>query len=150
MANQAEIDKLHPTFKPKVIKLIAYAQSKGYNLIITDGYRLLSESVALYKQNPKNAKPGRSKHCYGLAIDCNLQKGTTLIKKSTPAATWLKSGLPQYAKSLGLTWGGEINGYYDPVHFAEPIDTDLLIQLAIKQFGTADLAKIEGNKVKLS
>lgn len=93
---------------------------RGYLVIITSGVRTVEEQKALYKQNSKNARPGHSKHEAGIAIDINIVNEKTKVKltKSSSSADWLATGIPQYAKSIGLKWGGDsFRDYHDPVHF---------------------------------
>lgn len=76
------------------------------------------------EKNSSGVWSGGSYHNVALAIDFNptLKDGTTLYK-ITPAddavnkVGWENSGLIQIGTSLGMTWGGDFGGNYDPVHF---------------------------------
>ncbi len=115
------IDKLHPQFKDKAAEFFARVEKeKGLKMIATSGLRTFAEQAALKAQNSKNAAVGLSDHNYGFALDLNVldKNGKPILLKATPKAEWEKSGIPQIAKSMGMEWGGDYAGYYDPVHFA--------------------------------
>jgi LAS superfamily LD-carboxypeptidase LdcB len=89
----------------------------GYTVIITSGKRTNAEQAALKKQDERNASAGSSAHNYGTALDFVLQKNGKTINKSSPAALWNSTGVPQLANKHGISWGGVFPNYYDPVHF---------------------------------
>ena len=64
-------------------------------------------------------KPGsRSWHLVGGALDFNPKKdGKVFLKKKHDIGEWRESGIPQIGESLGLQWGGDFSGNYDPIHF---------------------------------
>lgn len=141
------IKDLHPKAKTVMSNLLKMIMSKGYNAIVTSGHRTFQDQVVQKKKNPKNAAPGLSTHNYGLAIDINLQKGTSFWKKKDTKEKWLETGIPQIAKEMGLRWGGDaFAGYHDPVHFDIPLDTQILFAQAKKQFGN-NPENIKGNEV---
>lgn len=147
--NDSYLENLHPEIKKRFQNLINEIEKLGFRVLITSGYRSFSKQAELKAQNASNAAAGYSLHNYGLAIDINLQKGFQLLTKKTDKKIWLESGVPQLAKKLGFIWGGDITGYYDPVHFAIKYDTKQLYTRALKQYGN-DPRKIQGNKVSLS
>ncbi len=131
-------------------KFIAEVESKlPYKALLTSGYRSFPKQAELHKENPDNAIAGKSMHNYGAALDLNLisKKDGSRIVKSSPRTIWEKTGILEIAKKYGLKWGGDIAGYYDPVHFEVPYGGDKLYAKAIKQFGKED--KIIGNRLKL-
>jgi len=141
------IDDLHPKAQPVFRAFIAKVQAMGWNVILTSGYRTFAEQADLKAENASNASPGSSFHNFGLAIDLNIQKGLTMIRKADSKELWLKTGVPQLGKSMGLVWGGDFTSYHDPVHFEYRIkDITSLKALAASQFGS-DPRKVEGNKV---
>lgn len=95
--------RLHKTFGPKVVQLLAYAQKKGYTVTITSALR-----------------PGDNGfHGKGGAIDINLAKDGQvwgLRVGQTSKQAWEDTGLPAYARSIGLRWGGDFSTP-DVVHF---------------------------------
>lgn len=145
------VSQLNPAYQNKFKQLIAYAQSKGYEVVPTSSYRTFARQAQLHKENPSNAPAGLSEHNYGLAMDFELHKNGKVLTKGTPDAEWLATGVPQYAKSLGFEWGGDYEGYQDAVHFGiKGFTGSQLQQMAYKQFGTTDPNKIQGNKLKLA
>jgi peptidoglycan L-alanyl-D-glutamate endopeptidase CwlK len=147
--NDSYLDNLHPDLKKRFQNLINEIEKLGFRVLITSGYRSFEKQAKLKEENASNAAAGFSLHNYGAAIDINLQKGFKLLTKKTDKRIWLDSGVPQLAKKLGFIWGGDLSGYYDPVHFAIKYDTKQLYARALKQYGN-DPRKIQGNKVSLS
>lgn len=95
---------------------------KGFSMIINSTGRTWEDSLRLQKKNPKNADPGKSTHNYQIAIDINIVTAgssisSKLLKKDTEKSEWINYGIPDVAQKHGILWGGNINGYYDPVHF---------------------------------
>lgn len=82
--------------------------------------------------------------------DINLDNGTTYLNKSSSADKWKSSGVLEIAKKHNLFWGGNIAGYYDPIHFdmRNFYSIDFLRSKAIAQFGSAK--NIQGSKVNLA
>ena len=141
------IKDLHPDVQQKFRDFVKLCGAQGWDIICTSGYRSFEEQRKLNKLNPSNAKAGRSHHNYGLALDINaVRKGVQLRKASTEKA-WNDSGIPEIAKQLGISWQYAFGTYKDPVHFFIKHDTSVLLQRAIKQFGSED--KIIGNRVNL-
>ncbi|MCH2044822.1 MAG: M15 family metallopeptidase [Saprospiraceae bacterium] len=140
---------MHPSVEDRFRELVYKMEQKGYTVIPTSSYRTFAHQARLYAENNKNARPGRSRHNYGFALDINLRKNGVQIRKASPIAEWEATGIPQIARQLGFTWGGDFASYHDPVHFAinEP-STDELYQKAVAQFGS-DPKAIRGNQVKL-
>lgn len=123
-----------------------------YNVIITSGYRTFAEQQKLHDEDPQNnPKPGGSMHNYGGAIDINAVSGTNYLRKSSSIEAWEKSGIPQIAREMGFTWGGDFKSYHDPVHIGldRTYDINKLREEAIAMFGT-DWNNIKGNQVKLT
>lgn len=123
MKNAAEINKYSTQEKRDFwTNAILGAEKKtGHTIYVSDTRRTYNEQAALHAINPKNAKPGTSKHETDEAIDINvITPSGEWIKKKDSAEKWLKTGVPQYLKSLGLKWGGEFRTYHDPVHFEIP------------------------------
>lgn len=145
------VEDLHPKVQDRFRELIRGIEKRGYDVILTSGYRSFKKQADLKKKNPKNASPGRSMHNYGLAIDLNLRKGTTLWRKKTSQEKWLMTGVPQLAEKLGFRWGGRFKSYHDPVHFslAKDYSPKKLLAQAVKQFGSKP-EKIRGNRVVLT
>jgi hypothetical protein len=165
------VSELHPLAQPIMRAFIKDVTDRGYKVILTSGYRSLSEQLKQWiaglsksdqekyengteasKLKSKNARPGLSGHNYGMAIDLNLYKDGETYKKKDSDAKWNSTGIPQLAKEkYGMTWGGDLSSYQDPVHFdlsKKFGGTEKLRELAIAQYGSID--KAEGNKVKIA
>lgn len=124
-----------------------------YSVIITSGYRTFAEQQRLHDEDPaNNPAPGGSMHNYGTALDINAVSGTNYLRKASSIASWEKSGIPQIARDMGFTWGGDFKTYHhDPVHIGldRTYDIDTLKAEAIAMFGT-DWNNIQGNQVQLT
>ena len=83
--------------------------------------------------------------------DINAVSGTSYLRKSSSIAAWEKSGIPNIARDMGFTWGGDFVDQYDPVHIGldRTYDVDALRVLAIAEYGT-DWNNIQGNQIQLT
>lgn len=145
-----KIKLLHPAVRQRFYNFVREIQERlGYNVKITSSYRTFADQIRLHNENASNAKPGYSFHNFGMAIDINLQKGNTVIKKASSKSDWQKSGVLEVAEKNGLSWGGEFSNYYDPVHFdaRKLFSMDELRRKALVQFGSIEAAK--GNEVNI-
>jgi hypothetical protein len=142
--NSDKLKSLNPVVKDRLQMLVAYAIKQGYKVTITSTNRTFAEQEALNNNNSKNAKPGRSMHNFGIAQDITLDKDGKHYGKTTQRADWESTGIPAYAKKIGVFWGADIPGYYDPVHFqySKGLDINELTALKTKQ-------NVEGNQVKI-
>jgi hypothetical protein len=111
------LNSLNKDVRAKFEAFLAEVESKGFNIIITSGYRGLTEQSVLFMRNKANAKPGLSAHNYGYAIDINVSRAGNHYKKATPIQEWKLTGIPLLASKHGLRWGGDLKGYNDPIHF---------------------------------
>jgi hypothetical protein len=168
------VKDLHVSVKPLFRKLIYEIEKQSkYTVLVTSGYRSYSQQQKLKETDDRNAAPGFSMHNYGLALDINLIKGDfnkatghyeAEIKKSTAYINgksytnqadikqlWIDTGAPTIATQLGFSWGGNFNGYFDPVHFdlQSTYNINTLVSNASKQFG-ANPNNVQGNQVELS
>lgn len=104
----ANLSQLNPYFAQFVEAVVAELKRRGFKPTITSGYRSTAQQAKLYadyiagKQKLPTAKPGRSAHEYGLAIDI-----------------WDEGGRQTEMMSLIRGWGGElVTG--DPPHVQYP------------------------------
>jgi hypothetical protein len=118
--NQSYIDELHPNLREYVSKLITRIEGElNIKMQITDGYRSIEKQKQLILAGNKDAaKPGRSLHQYGLAVDMwplwNGKKITKATKNTFPY--WDDIG--DIAKSIGFRWGMYFkNPGSEPWHF---------------------------------
>ena len=105
-SNADKISKLTPQMQAKVNDLFAYAESQGMKVTITSGYRTQAEQQRLLKTRPRYAAKN-SLHCQGKAIDINIANGTDADYKK----------LGDYAKSIGMRWGGDFSKVRERWHF---------------------------------
>jgi hypothetical protein len=144
--NDARMSKLHPQFVPYLKAFIQQCWVKlKVKIYLGDGGALYrsptkakqmqatwnawlakkpagSTSSEEYKEwkkkKPYAGKPAvHSHHNTGTAVDFNpiLPSGTWLNSK-TKAKPWKDSGVVNIAKGMGMRWGGDFSGYYDPIH----------------------------------
>lgn len=116
---------LNPAVKLAAEKLIERCFNQGIEIRIVSGYRSPAEQQVLYNQGRTtpgkvvtNAKPGRSNHNYGLAIDFVLIKSGYDMKADTDGngiADWID--VVTHAKMLGFAWGGDWKSFKDYPHF---------------------------------
>lgn len=114
------IDRMHPQKKSFYKKMFDefLKDTKGYKIVITNTYRTISNSYRLFNTGQTTAKPGRSAHIYGLAMDLNIfgDDGFS-ARMSDPSYKWLSTPLIDLANKNGIVWGGTFPSFYDPVHF---------------------------------
>jgi len=120
--SEAMIKELHPKFRNLARAFVNRVKKKlGYTVFLTSGYRSFAKQQELYNQNQQNARPGYSSHNYGFAMDVNVKdkNGNIFLRKNSSDDQWIKSGVLDVAKELGLKWGGggTFGSYNDRVHF---------------------------------
>lgn len=73
MGKNVKLDGMNPSLLRNLKGMIQeYGERTGKKVLLTDGTRSTAEQEALYRKNPKKAaKPGRSLHEFGLAVDMN-------------------------------------------------------------------------------
>ena len=112
-----EIKKLRPAFQQKLQKLWEYAKSKGWKITLTSGYRSKKQQTKLYnlklagKKKCAVAKPGKSRHNFGCAVDIRINgksSGSELLE------------LGRYAKTIGVEQGLSFGEQW---HFQVPLST---------------------------
>lgn len=104
--NAEKISELSPEMQEKTMMLLDYAKSQGMEVTITSGFRTKAQQEYLLKTRPKYAAK-RSLHCLGRAIDISI-KG----KKDSDYRQ-----LGEYAKSIGMRWGGDFKKVAERWHF---------------------------------
>lgn len=101
-----KVKKLRPEMQKKVELLYKFSKNKDWNITLVSGFRSREQQEALYKDKLAGkkkcavAKPGTSRHEYGCAVDLAINGSS---KNGNPK---LKE-LAKYAKSIGLSWGGD-------------------------------------------
>lgn len=104
--NDDMIAKLNPQMQLKVQSLLSYAKSQGLDVTITSGFRTQAQQEELLRTRPQYAAKN-SLHCQGKAIDINIANGTDEDYEK----------LGDYAKSIGMRWGGDFSKVKERWHF---------------------------------
>jgi len=154
------LNELNDFVKPVVMNFLTEANEVVDNVIITGVYYPYLKSLILHKQDPRN--PEFNFHEFGIALDINIQIGKRIYHKDDIIDDWIKTGVPDIAKTFNIRWGGLFNGYSDCVHFDAANlllikyklnDVyqliDKLKQIAYEQFGQ-DLTNAQLNKIVFS
>jgi hypothetical protein len=120
--NQAMIVKLHPKLQDKAVKFLGTAKKDGWTLQIVQGLRTFAEQQRLYEQGRTrpgkkvtNAPAGKSNHNYGTAFDA-----APIVEGSI---SWNEKHFQlfgKWAKSAGLSWGGNWKKFVDLPHLELP------------------------------
>lgn len=105
-ANADKIKNLSSEMQVKTRLLLDYAKSKGLNITITSGYRTQAQQADLIRRKP-NLAAKNSLHCQGKAIDISISSGKDSDYKL----------LADYAKSIGMRWGGDFKKVKERWHF---------------------------------
>ena len=114
-ANSKKLQQLTKETQIKVMQVMDYARSLGCEVSIISGKRTQAEQDALrvkYADQPGRVAPGNtSKHLTGRAVDL----GFTKDGKRASHEVYQKIG--QYAKSIGMRWGGDFTACREEWHF---------------------------------
>ncbi len=110
--------ELKPELVQKVTRLISLAKSRGFSLVVTQGFRSIAEQNRLYalgRTKPgkivTNARGGQSNHNKGTAVDVAFVVNGEV--------TWndsLYAKLGPWAAAVGLKWGGNWKHFKDKPH----------------------------------
>lgn len=99
---------------------ISECKKAGYDIVITQGYRSISEQNNLYARGrilpgPRvtNARGGFSLHNYGVSFDIAFMKANRVYYP--PSDSYLWEVVAKIGKRIGLEWGDR--GYVDLPHF---------------------------------
>jgi peptidoglycan L-alanyl-D-glutamate endopeptidase CwlK len=134
LLNKAEsrLSQLHPEVALRARQLIEVAYGKGYEIIITQGYRSIEEQNALYNQGRTtkcdsckqsgavckhivtNAKGGQSNHNYRVAFDIAILSPNGDIDWDSHDKY---TSVGHIGQSISLDWGGSWNSFPDEPHF---------------------------------
>lgn len=114
-ANAKKLQQLTKETQIKVMQVMDYARSLGCEVSIISGRRTQAEQDALrvkYADQPGRVAPGNtSKHLTGRAVDL----GFTKDGKRASHEIYQKIG--EYAKSIGMRWGGDFTACREEWHF---------------------------------
>ncbi|WP_235062690.1 M15 family metallopeptidase [Thalassobacillus devorans] len=120
---------LHPKVAKKRDQLVARAEEKGIEVVITEGFRTIKEQEEIYERGRSEkgnivtyAEGGESYHNYGLAIDFALRNKNEKVIWDTEydgngngKSDWME--VVEIAKDLGFDWGGDWRRFKDYPHF---------------------------------
>jgi peptidoglycan L-alanyl-D-glutamate endopeptidase CwlK len=111
--SETAIATLHRNVQPKARQLVQLAAKNGIIVKITSGTRTYAEQDKLFYSGAgvTKARGGFSNHNFGLAFDLTIFRGDAPIWDSPQYKT-----LGLYGKTLGLTWGGDWEGFPDEPH----------------------------------
>lgn len=94
-----DLDALVPSFRARVVKLLARMKARGYDVQVWETYRS-PERIALLAA--RGTGSARSMHAYGVAADI-VENDKSPWVANVPG---LWQALGEEAEALGLTWGG--------------------------------------------
>lgn len=158
------LNDLNDFTKRFFIQFAQKVQELGFDILIQfPTYDTLAQSIILHNQDVRN--PLYNFHEFGIAWDLNIIKDKGLKTERTFLKhdiidDWIKTGIPDIAKSLDIRWGGLFNGYPDCVHFDianilvkkyELQNVFQLIDVLVAKAKTynEDLTKVQLNKMVL-
>jgi len=109
-----------PAVQKKAEELVAVMHKMGFDIVVNQGYRSITEQNYLYAKGRTapgpvvtNAKGGQSFHNYGVAVDIVfLKNGHPSWSEEHP---WARLG--REGKKLGFEWGGDWVSFVDRPHF---------------------------------
>lgn len=123
--DRAILSEVDPRLHGPVQMLLQGAHDQGISLMLTEGKRTAEKQQELYEQGRAregavvtHAKPGQSKHEYGLAVDVAVKKDG---QPTWPTNHDLWHRIGKIGKEAGLKWGGDFKEFRDYPHFELPI-----------------------------
>ena len=105
-SNSDKIKGLSNDMQVKTAMLLDFAKSKGLDVKIISGFRSQAQQNDLVRRKP-NLAAKNSLHCLGRAIDINITNGKDSDYRM----------LANYAKSIGMRWGGDFKQVAERWHF---------------------------------
>lgn len=99
-----KLKELHPLLRYRISIVIRQAEKEGLIVKVTSGHR----------PEEYNASIGGAKyshHIWRSGVDLNIGD----LRMASSKSKWKKWA--DLGKSVGLRWGGDFAGNYDPVHF---------------------------------
>ena len=153
--NEQYIRRLHPTHREIFSDFVRKCESAGLPILIFSGLRSFSKQLELYnayktgKSKIKAAKPGRSLHEFGLAIDAYVWNNQ---KKYFEKNFSKYQQLSRIANSIGLRWLGSTmkneSHHFDYNNYNINDLVSLRNRNIVDESGYVDLSKINENKKK--
>jgi D-alanyl-D-alanine carboxypeptidase len=108
-ATMKKLSGVNTELQARAIKFIEKAQEAGYNLVVVSGYRTVEQQRQLYNaylrgEIPIAARPGKSKHNVGLAIDVSVCDDNWKQIHSANVGDKKWKELSEIASSVGIKW----------------------------------------------
>ena len=94
------------------LRLVSHVRNAGIPLHITSARRTPARQAELVRAG--RSKTLRSKHLTGQAFDIDV---LGFARGDVPRWWWYQLG--SLAEPLGLRWGGNFRGFWDPGHFED-------------------------------
>ena len=94
------------------VRMLTHVRTVGVPLIVTSSLRLPAEQAELVRTG--RSKTFRSRHLTGRAFDVDVHG----FSRSAIPRWWFYQ-LGSLAEPLGLRWGGNFSGFWDPGHFED-------------------------------
>jgi len=105
---------LEQTFGMKFFNFMRDALKQGCEIHIAVGFRSMSKQQEVLDRGLSNARPGKSWHQYGQAVDINVIEDGEKVSVDKSKHRNLIVGL---SRKYGFDWGGHFRTFYDPPHF---------------------------------
>lgn len=102
--------RLDPPTQAAAIRLVTHVRTAGVPLIVTSSVRTPMEQAELVRTG--RSQTFRSRHLAGAAFDVDVHG----FSRSDIPRWWFYQ-LGSLAEPLGLRWGGNFRGFWDPGHF---------------------------------
>ncbi|MDB5478805.1 MAG: peptidase and DD-carboxypeptidase VanY/endolysin [Alphaproteobacteria bacterium] len=118
--NASRLSNVNPILAEKCRAIIALAESEGFSLIVTCGFRSNKEQNRLYsigrrgvpdEKKVTNARAGQSNHNHGTAVDFAF-----VVNGEISWNAKLYQNIGRWAKIVGLSWGGDWRDFKDYPH----------------------------------
>lgn len=92
-------------------------QVRGIPMVLVVGYRSREDQARVFANGFSKARPGRSPHQYGMAVDiAHATRGWDLTKKEWAVIGLIGQEVARKRK-IRVTWGGDFKSIYDPAHW---------------------------------
>ena len=108
----AHLRRLDGATQAAAIRMVTHVRLASVPLIVTASRRTGAQQRELVRTG--RSKTLRSRHLTGEAFDVDVHG---FARESVPRWWWY--GLGQLAEPLGLRWGGNFKGFWDPGHFED-------------------------------
>ena len=108
----AHLRQLDRRTQTAAVRMVTHLRLVGIPLTVSSSRRTQAEQRELVRTG--RSKTLRSRHLTGEAFDVDVHG---FDRSAVPKWWWY--GLGQLAAPLGLRWGGNFSGFWDPAHFED-------------------------------